>query len=137
MAEEVCMNAFVRPVRLAIVGSRGFAELDRVRDYVAKLHPKCTVISGGARGVDTVAELAARARGLAVEVFHADWEGAGRRAGLLRNRRIVESCEELVAFWDGRSPGTRNSLDWARQLRRPVEVVLVPVRLARPPSVRP
>jgi hypothetical protein len=117
------MSPFLFPQRVAIVGSREFLDLQLVRDYVARLHAGCTVVSGGARGVDRAAERSARARGLAVVVFPADWVRLGRRAGVVRNREIVDACDFLVAFWDGASPGTRHSLDYAAEVGRPHEIV--------------
>jgi hypothetical protein len=119
------MNAFTTPVRIAIVGSRGFAPLELVRDYVARLHPGCTVLTGGARGVAPVAARAARDRGLAVVVHHADWARHGRAAGPIRNRQIVAECQALVAFWDGGSRGTAHVVEQAKAARRPIELVVV------------
>jgi hypothetical protein len=117
------MNPKLRPYRVAIVGSRDYPDLERVGQYVDELHRGCTVISGGARGVDSAAEQAARRLGLRVEIFPAAWARLGRRAGYVRNRRIVEACDLVVAFWDCRSPGTRHTLEIAAQLGRPTEIV--------------
>lgn len=110
-------------MNVAIVGSRGFRPLSRVWDYVAKLPSDAHVISGGAVGVDREAEHAARLRGLQITVFLPDWAKYGRRAGMLRNRQIVEAADLVVAFWDGASRGTASSLAIAHELKKPVEVI--------------
>jgi YspA, cpYpsA-related SLOG family len=112
-----------RPERyLAVVGSRDFPDLDRVRLFIQGLSPQTIIVSGGARGVDRCAAHAARARGLRVIELFADWQRFGRRAGYLRNELIVRRCGRMVAFWDGSSPGTRHSIDLARKLGRSVVI---------------
>lgn len=107
---------------VAIVGSKDFADAKLVRDYVAMLAPGTTVVSGGARGVDSYAEEAARKAGLATLIFHADWENLGRSAGPVRNEKIIARASRVVAFWSGESRGTLNSLVLAHELDLPVEI---------------
>ncbi len=107
---------------VAIVGSREYPDLDGVRCFVQGLSPNAVVVSGGARGVDRCAAHAARARGLEVIEYLADWDRLGRRAGFVRNETIVKRCDSLVAFWDGASSGTRHSIALARRAGRPVEI---------------
>lgn len=107
--------------RVIIAGSRDFS------DY-ALLCEKCDgllcqkqgthqiiIISGTARGADTLGERYAQERGYAVEKFPADWEHAGKFAGFIRNRQMADVADALIAFWDGRSRGTANMIDIARQ----------------------
>ena len=109
-------------MRIAIVGSRGFRELYRVRAFVSELPEGTTVISGEAPGVDREAKRAALARGLPYEGYPADWETHGLKAGFLRNRVLVEKAEAVVAFWDGSSRGTKHSIDLARKAGKKVTV---------------
>ena len=116
--------AHVRPgCRVAIVGSRAFPDLRRVRRFVADLAPGTVIVSGGAPGVDCCAAAAGRSRHLTVVEHFAQWNLHGRRAGFLRNALIVRDCDCLVAFWDGRSPGTRNALYLARQAFLPFAIL--------------
>lgn len=108
--------------RLAIVGSRNFANLDLVRSFVCRLRPTTTVVSGGARGVDTVAVEAAQARHLQTHVLPADWDRFGKSAGYKRNAQIVHSVAGLVAFWDGESRGTKHAIDLATRCKLWVRV---------------
>ena len=101
--------------RLAIVGSRGYPRADLVFALIARLQSTTTVVSGGARGVDTWAALAARKRGLQVQVFEADWQRFGKSAGYIRNRSIIDSVDGVVAFWDGNSRGTAHAIQLARK----------------------
>lgn len=108
--------------RIAIVGSRDYPHLDQVRAYVAGLPEGTTIISGGARGVDSVAAEAAKARGLAVVVYLPDWKTHGRRAGLVRNHDIVAAADAVTAFWDGKSSGTAYTIRIAQKAGKPVGV---------------
>lgn len=134
--------------RVAIVGSRDFPDLSRIRRFVQSLaakHPGATVVSGGARGVDLTAEGYARREGLSVLSFRPT-ELEDKRFGILRcwntepgelldqrystygqacyarNILIVEHTEQVVAFWDGKSKGTDHTLTIARTAGRPVHV---------------
>jgi hypothetical protein len=108
---------------IAIVGSRNFADLDRVRRFVRELPGDVTVLSGGARGVDRCAVVTARARGLRTLEFLANWERDGRyHAGRRRNERVAQRCDRMVAFWDGRSTGTQDAFRRALRLGRQVVV---------------
>lgn len=113
-------------MRIGIVGSREPtpAMKRRLRRYVRELDPFVTVVSGGARGIDSYAVLVAEEYGLATEVMPADWANDGRKAGHLRNARLVDSVDLLVAFWDGRSRGTRNAIDHAKHMVKPFVVVV-------------
>ena len=97
-------------MKVAIVGCRDFgAHNTQMRERVWLLvrqlrrrDPSTIIVSGGARGVDSWAEEAARHFGLGVEVYKADWDRYGRGAGHRRNTTIVEVSDAVVAFWDGK-----------------------------------
>lgn len=110
-------------MKVAIVGSREFKDIFKVADYVESLPQDTIVISGGARGVDTWAIQAATQRGLKTKVFEADWNTFGKSAGMRRNSDIVANCDKLVAFWDGISKGTKDSIDKAKSAGKPVEII--------------
>lgn len=108
--------------RIAIVGSRRFPNRQIVADYVKSLPKNSTVISGGARGVDTWAEQAAQDLGLPILTFQADWKSLGKRAGPLRNAQIVSQADRVVAFWDMTSRGTLNTLVLAHEENLPIDI---------------
>jgi hypothetical protein len=111
------------PERVAIVGSRGYPRLDLVREYVGTLGLRAIVVTGGAAGVDQTAEERALERGMQVSIHVPDWDRWGKRAGLLRNAKIVADCDRLVAFWDGQSSGTRDSIEKALTARMDVVIM--------------
>ena len=110
-------------MKIAIVGSREYPRPQDVTDYVARLPADTVIVSGGARGVDSWAERAARARGLAVEIFPANWTAYGKRAGYVRNAEIVKASDRVVAFWDGESRGTAHTMECAKHYGKPLEVI--------------
>lgn len=111
-------------MKLAIIGSRSFSNsayafqvLDQV--LLDAGHIEC-VISGGARGADTIGIDWAVLKGIPYTVHLPMWDIYGRRAGFIRNHNIIRDCDTLVAFWDGKSAGTRHSIDIAKNMSKTV-----------------
>lgn len=109
-------------MKLAIVGSRNFSDWLAIMNYVHELPLDTVIVSGGARGVDTVAEQTAQARGMTTEIYRADWDKYGKSAGYRRNADIVAAADEVVAFWDGYSKGTAHTIELARKAGKKVTV---------------
>jgi hypothetical protein len=104
-------------MKIAIVGSRTWTDHLRIMAYIDALPAGTIIISGGAQGVDSIAAGYAEARGLSVVVFLPDWDRFGKSAGMIRNRQIVDAAQEVVAFWDGESRGTKGTIDLALQAK--------------------
>ncbi len=87
------------------------------------------IVSGGARGVDRLAEAVARVYSIEFEEFPAHWRNGdgtfNRAAGFERNKRLVDAVDMVVAFWDGKSSGTKNTIEIAQKLKKRVEVVML------------
>lgn len=111
-------------MRVAVVGSRGFANLDLVRKYIRGLPKDDTIISGGAEGVDTVAVEAAKARGMWTKTIPADWKQYGNKAGAIRNQLLVNEADCVVAFWDKVSKGTKITIDMAYKAKKPTYIFM-------------
>ncbi len=108
-------------IKLAVVGSRGFRD-DRLLARTLEAADPILVISGGAKGADQMAETWARRKGVETLIFHPDHKKY-RHPYHHRNRLIVEACEELIAFWDGKSTGTKYTIGYARRMGKKVTVV--------------
>lgn len=108
--------------KVAIVGSRDFPVLHYVEDYIRELPPGTILVSGGARGPDSVARLIAPRCGFGSVTFFPDWNAYGRRAGFVRNALIVDFADRVVAFWDGKSRGTKHSIGHALRTGKPVSI---------------
>jgi predicted Rossmann fold nucleotide-binding protein DprA/Smf involved in DNA uptake len=110
-------------LRVAIVGSRHFSAPERVTEYVTGLPRGASIITGSASGVDAAATQAARARGLAVRVLPASFEELRDESrSAARNQKLIDSCDVLVAFWDGSSTGTRATVERALDSGKEVHV---------------
>jgi hypothetical protein len=108
--------------KVAVVGSREYADLEAVHDFVLSLPAGSTVVSGGARGVDRTAELACAGRVLGLISIWPDWRKHGKKAGFLRNRDIEEISDEAEAFWDGVSSGTKSTIQLFNAAKKPVRI---------------
>lgn len=115
--------------RLAIVGGRDFDDYEELCFWADGFnHPHgvwdcLEIVSGGAKGADTLASLYAEERELALTVFLPDWDQHGRSAGFKRNVQIVDYCDYLIAFWDGKSKGTKHSIDLATKAGKLFKIV--------------
>lgn len=110
-------------IRLAVIGSRTFSNA-RLMDQVLSEYAGhiSLFISGGADGADKMGARWARRMGLEITIFEPDHKRY-RHAYHHRNRLIAEACQLLVAFWDGRSTGTKYTIDYARRIGREVRIV--------------
>jgi hypothetical protein len=90
-------------------------------------HMEITVVAGGAKGADSLAEMYAKSKSYPLRVFPAQWDMYGKRAGYIRNEemhKFVSQQEKrgVVAFWDGKSPGTEHSFRLAKIYGNPIRV---------------
>lgn len=110
-------------MKIAIVGSRSFSNLKKVRDYISQLPSDTVIVSGGAAGVDRQAVGWAMVLGMETIEFLPNWDKHGKSAGVIRNSEIVAMADKVVAFWDGQSRGTLDSINKAKAAGKPVEVI--------------
>lgn len=80
-------------------------------------------IAGLARGADALGAKFARAHCQLYE-FPADWDRYGKRAGFMRNEQMGHFADGLIAFWDGKSRGTKHMIDFMKSLGKPVHIVM-------------
>jgi hypothetical protein len=116
-------------MRIAIIGSRRRADREAVVAFVATLSSDDVVVSGGARGPDTWAEEAARARGLSVSIHKPNLDGVRSRGEATRslferNQRVVDDCDRVVAFVaPDRKGGTEDTIRRAEKAGKPVTIL--------------
>ena len=117
------------PFRVIIAGTRSFNDYELLRDSCNNLLSEkqrthtVVVISGTARGADQMGERYARERDFQLRRFPADWEQYGKSAGHIRNAKMADNADALIAFWDGESKGTKNMIDNARRKGLAVRVI--------------
>ena len=105
---------------MAIVGSRDAAKVD-IGKYLDGT--PSVIVSGGARGIDTQAAQYVVQNGIPLVEHRPDYARYGRSAPIRRNDIIVADCDIVLAFWDGRSRGTKYTIDFARRHGKEVVVV--------------
>ena len=115
-------------MKLAIVGGRDFNNYDLLRKYANILTEKCprphiVIVSGGAKGADTLGVQFAREHRYDTQVFPAEWGKFGKSAGFIRNQTIVDNCDMVLAFWDGVSRGTADTIAKAKKAKKPTFIV--------------
>ena len=113
-------------MRLGIVGARDFFDYDFVKSHVESFIGDDTIIvSGGAKGVDTIAEEIAKEYGIYDQmIIHpAKWKKYGKSAGKRRNSYIVRDSDYIVAFKPSRPSGTADTIAKAEATGVPVKVV--------------
>lgn len=117
--------------RIVIAGNRGFEDYSLLEEKLdeileAELEP-VELVSGHAKGADLLAERYAEENDVPIHVIKPVWKTYGRAAGPIRNRQMLDYAREatplVVAFWDGKSKGTKNTIDTASSLKIPVKVV--------------
>ncbi len=109
-------------MKLAIVGSRTCPQID-IEKYLDETPD--TIISGGAIGADTLAHEYALKKGIKFIELKPDYKSHGKIAPLVRNRLIVDECDSVLAFWDGKSKGTKFVIDYATKMNKPVKTVYI------------
>jgi len=109
-------------IKLGIVGSRTFNDYELLKKHVDPTNI-AAIVSGGARGADTLAEQFAHEYNLQMIVFRPDYATHGRAAPFIRNSAIIEATDAVIAFWDGTSAGTLDSIKKARKMGKPVTVI--------------
>lgn len=133
-------------MKIAIVGSRNFDDYELLYDTLKEfcfdvdyegdsdgdwsevLYQKfenIIIVSGGAKGADTLAEKFADNFYFEKEIYYPKWDLYGKQAGFVRNKKIVDNCDVMFAFMVNNSKGTQNSIDLAKKAGKDVYVIEV------------
>ena len=109
-------------MKLLIAGSRSITDFD-ISPYI----PAGTslIISGGANGVDTLAEEYADKKRISKLILRPRYDLYRRAAPLKRNDEMVQLCDKVLIFWDGISKGTKHTIDYANKIGKPIEIITV------------
>ncbi|WP_294908465.1 hypothetical protein [uncultured Ruminococcus sp.] len=107
-------------MKLAIIGSRSLT-ITNLEDYI----PENTVeiISGGAKGIDSCAKKFALKHSLKYTEFLPKYNLYGKAAPLRRNLEIISYADMVLAFWDGKSKGTKFVIDNCKKINKPIRII--------------
>lgn len=138
--ESLCHRSLIRRLLmdntfyLLVAGSRGFNDYPMLKeklDYLLQNQSgkEIHIVSGGAKGADTLAEWYAKERGYQMHVFPADWDRFGKSAGYRRNEQMHQFISQFpnrgcVCFWDGESKGTQHNFKLCETYGTPLRKIL-------------
>lgn len=111
-------------MKIAIVGSRNCGN-PRLGDYIESIIPLSDIeiiISGGARGIDSLAAEYANNHNIQLVEIKPDYQSYGKAAPIIRNKQIVDSADMIIAFWDGESRGTKSVIDYSNKKSKNIKV---------------
>lgn len=109
-------------MKVAVVGSRNLT-INNLGDYLPK--DTTEIVSGGARGIDRCAREYAKTHNIKLTEFLPQYEIYGRSAPLKRNLQIIRYADMVLAFWDGKSNGTRFVIENCKKENVPVKVFTI------------
>lgn len=111
--------------KLAIIGGRDFKNYSLMTKLLENYKSKITlVVSGAAKGADSLGEKWAIDNNIETLIFPADWDRFGKTAGYIRNEDIIKHCDLCIAFWDGKSKGTKHSLSLCKKYNKPTKIII-------------
>ena len=115
-------------LKVIIAGSRNFNDYEMLEQLVDMYLQRYSadqieIVSGGARGADSLGERYARSRGIALKVMPADWNRYGKSAGYRRNESMAQYATHCIVFWDGASRGSQHMIDLANQYNLALRIV--------------
>ena len=109
-------------MKLLIVGSRNITHFD-LSPYIS--NDIDTIISGGANGIDALAEQYADQMRLSKYIIRPHYSLYGRAAPLKRNEEMVDMADKILIIWDGHSKGTQHTISYATKKNKPFTLVQI------------
>jgi hypothetical protein len=109
-------------MKVAVIGGRTFNDYELVKETLTKLDITL-LVSGGAKGADSLGERYASENNITTLIYKPDWKLHGKGAGMIRNTDIVKNSDIVVAFWDGESKGTLDSIRKAENLNKGLMII--------------
>lgn len=109
-------------MKLLIAGSRGITSFD-LSPYITE--EVDTILTGGAKGIDTIAEEYADSHGIKKTIIKPQYDRYGKGAPMVRNKELVNLCDKALIIWDGVSKGTKFTADFAKKMNKEVTVIVL------------
>jgi hypothetical protein len=113
-------------MKVLICGSRSIDSEHLLREALEESKFKVSaIISGGATGADRLGESYAKSLNLPLEIYKPDWKRFRKGAGIIRNKQMVEAADAVISLWDGKSRGTKSTIEYAKKVGKPVYVKII------------
>lgn len=110
-------------MKLAVIGPKDFTDYRKLSAILAAVKDINVIISGAAAGTDSLAGRFARENDIPLLEFPPNFKKFGSEAKHERDRQIVDHCQQLIAFWDGKCKGTEYTISYARYKQIPVKII--------------
>jgi hypothetical protein len=81
------------------------------------------LVSGAAKGADSLGEKWAIENQITTLIFPANWKKYGKQAGFIRNVDIIKNCDYVIAFWDNKSKGTKHSISLCEKYNKQYKII--------------
>jgi len=107
-------------MKIGVIGSRSYDDYEELKKVLDSFDNITLIISGGANGADKLGEKYADDNNIEKLIHYPDWDEHGKMAGFVRNTDIVNDSDMVVAFWDGKSRGTKDSITKAFKGHTPI-----------------
>ena len=116
-------------MRIIVAGGRDFNSYEMLEKELKSIidtnkNENIEIVSGGARGADTLGIKFAKENNIPIKFFPALWDQYGKSAGMIRNKQMAEYGDFLLAFWDGESHGTKNMIKTMKEMNKHGKVVI-------------
>ncbi len=114
--------------RVVIAGCRNYFDYEEAKAFIdlcllnIRKNYDIIIVSGGAKGADSLGEQYAIENGFEIEQYLPNWDIYGKGAGHRRNRLMAEVCDCVICFWDGQSKGTKSMISYAKMHDKPIKV---------------
>ncbi len=118
-------------MKVIIAGSRTFDNYDLLCETMAHLLDdglargrEIEIVCGGAKGADALGARWAKEFNYPIKYFLADWNKYGKAAGIIRNKQMGDYADYLIAFWDGKSRGTKHMIEYMKNVNKHGTVII-------------
>jgi hypothetical protein len=124
-------------MKYAIIGGRNFNDYELLKQSLNEYNDIDLIVSGAANGADELSEVYAKENNIPTLIHKANWKNMkepcvrksnqygeyNSLAGLNRNSLIIKDCDIVIAFWDGKSRGTKDSINKAKKAGKEIIIV--------------
>lgn len=109
-------------MRLIIAGSRSIDKIQHLYNAILTFglqdmirNDVKEIISGGARGADSLGEILANKLDIKLKRMPANWEKHGKSAGYRRNEEMSQCADGCLVLYDGESKGSQHMINLAKE----------------------